>query len=184
MLYCHANTGSVNILKSCLDTFFNLSGLTTNQAKNSLYLSGVDLDTQRDICEQLGFQQGILPVKYLGVPLISTRFKHADCIPLLDRILSRVKLWTSTSLTYTGRLQLIKSVLFSIQVYWSSIFILPCSIIKKLEGILSAFLWKGTSMSHTRAKVAWHSICYPLREGGLGIKNLKTWNKAAMLKHI
>ena len=184
MLYCHADNGSVAILKSCLDKFSNFSGLTINQAKSSIYLSGVDEATKRDICRQLGFQQGILPVKYLGVPLISTRLNHADCIPLLDRILSRVKLWTSSSLTYAGRLQLIKSVLFSIQVYWSSLFILPCSIIKKLEGIFSAFLWKGTSLAHTGAKVAWHSICYPLREGGLGIKNLKAWNKAAMLKHI
>ncbi|KAJ6871911.1 hypothetical protein NC651_031103 [Populus alba x Populus x berolinensis] len=127
---------------------------------------------------------GHITSEIFRVPLISTRLKHADCIPLLDRILSRVKLWTSTSLTYAGRLQLIKSVLFSIQVYWSSMFMLPCSIIKKLEGILSAFLWKGTSMSHTGAKVAWHSVCYPLSEGGLGIKNLKTWNKAAVLKHI
>lgn len=63
-------------------------------------------------------------------------------------------------------------------------FIIPCSIIKKIEGIFSAFLWKGTSMAHVGAKVAWHFICYPLREGGLGIKNLKTWNKAATLKHI
>lgn len=63
-------------------------------------------------------------------------------------------------------------------------FIIPCSIIKKIKGIFSAFLWKGTSMAHVGAKVAWHFICYPLREGGLGIKNLKTWNKAATLKHI
>ena len=184
MLYCHADTSSVNILQSCLDKFSTVSGLTINYAKSSIYLSGVDVDTKNRICNQLGFQQGTLPVRYLGVPLISTRLKHADCILLLERLMARIKLWTSSSLTYAGRLQLIKSVLFSIQVYWSSLFILPCSIIAKIEGILSAFLWKGTSMAHVGAKVAWKSICYPLTEGGLGITNLKTWNKAATLKHI
>lgn len=34
------------------------------------------------------------------------------------------------------------------------------------------------------AKVAWSSICYPLKEGGLGLKSLKTWNRAATMKHI
>ena len=63
-------------------------------------------------------------------------------------------------------------------------FILPCSIIKKIESIFSAFLWKGASLSPVGAKVAWQSICYPIREGGLGIKNLKTWNQTATWKHI
>ncbi|KAJ6897365.1 hypothetical protein NC651_023281 [Populus alba x Populus x berolinensis] len=39
-------------------------------------------------------------------------------------------------------------------------------------------------MSHAGAKVAWHALCYPLKEGGLGIKRLTTWNKAATMKHI
>jgi hypothetical protein len=69
-------------------------------------------------------------------------------------------------------------------MYWSSIFILPCTTLKKIESILAAFLWKGTSLTHTGAKVAWNAVCYPLYEGGLGIKKLKTWNQAATLKHI
>ncbi|KAG6750319.1 hypothetical protein POTOM_047423 [Populus tomentosa] len=63
---------------------------------------------------------GSLPVKYIGVPLISTRLTHMDCLSLVKRITSRIQLWTSASLTYAGRLQLIKSVLFSIQVYLST----------------------------------------------------------------
>ena len=147
-------------------------------------MSGIDAVLRATIAARLGIQETTLPVKHLGVPLISTRLTHADCIPLVERITSRIKLWTSTSLTYTGRLQLIKSILFSIQVYWSSIFILPGATIKKLESIMAAFLWKGTSLSTAGAKVAWSSICYPLQEGGLGIKRLKAWNKAATIKHI
>jgi hypothetical protein len=184
MLYCHADTYSVGIFKACLDTFSELSGLTINHGKSSLYLSGIDEATKTSIYNQMGIQMGTLPVRYLGVPLISTRLTHADCLPLIDRIISRIKLWTSSSLTYAGRLQLIKSVLFSIQVYWSSMFIFPRATIQKLESILSAFLWKGSSMSHAGAKVAWHTLCYPLKEGGLGIKSLTTWNKAATMKHI
>ncbi|KAJ0008203.1 hypothetical protein Pint_30736 [Pistacia integerrima] len=132
----------------------------------------------------MGFQLGQLPVRYLGVPLISTRLRHSDCRPLLERILSRIRLWTSASLTYAGRLQLIKSVLFSIQVYWSSMFLLPAATVRRIESILASFLWKGTSLSHSGAKVAWSSVCYPLTEGGLGIKRIQDWNRAAILKHV
>jgi hypothetical protein len=78
------------------------------------------------------------------------------------------------AIMHASRLQLIKSVLFLIQMYWTSLFILPCTTIRKIESIFSTFLWKGSSLTHTRAKVAWQSICFPLREGGLGIKNLQT----------
>jgi len=184
MLFCHADPASIGVLKSSLDKFSMLSGLSINLGKSSMYLSGIDDTLQSNIQRQIGIQQQHLPVRYLGVPLISTRLTHTDCILLVERITSRIKLWTSSSLTYAGRLQLIKAVLFSIQVYWSSIFILPCSTIKTIERLLSAFLWKGTSLSTSGAKVAWTSVCYPVQEGGLGIKRLATWNKAATLKHI
>uniref|UniRef100_A0A6N2KQ62 Reverse transcriptase zinc-binding domain-containing protein n=1 Tax=Salix viminalis TaxID=40686 RepID=A0A6N2KQ62_SALVM len=102
---------------------------------------------------------------------------------LIDRILTKIRLWTTAFLSYAGRLQLIKSVLFSYQVYWSTMFILPCSIVKRIESILSAFLWKGCSLLTTGAKVSWSALCFPQKEGGLGLKSIKSWNKAATLKH-
>ena len=184
MLFCHVDKDSVGILKSSLDKFSSLSGLKTNHTKSSIYLSGIDGNLKSAIREQVGYDQWALPVRYLGVPLISTRLTQVDCLPLVERITSRIKLWTSTSLTYAGRLQLIKTILFSIQVYWSALFILPCSTVTTMENILSKFLWKGTSLTPSGAKVAWNSICYPLTEGGLGVKKLKVWNKAATLKHV
>ncbi|KAJ6952190.1 hypothetical protein NC653_041365 [Populus alba x Populus x berolinensis] len=184
MMFCHADTDSIRVLKTSLDIFSSLSGLHINLAKCSLYLSGIDSRLRSSIADSIGIQEKVLPVRYLGVPLISTRLTHTDCIPLMERIIARIKLWTSSSLTYAGRLQLIKSVLFSIQVYWSTIFILPCATIKQIESILAAFLWRGTSLSHAGAKVAWQAICYPEKEGGLGVKRLKIWNQAATLKHI
>nr|TKR98083.1 hypothetical protein D5086_0000206310 [Populus alba] len=170
--------------ETAMDSFSKISGLAINHDKSYVFLSGVDPDLRIAITNQLSFKPGTLPVKYLGVPLISTRLTYQNCVALIDRITSRIKVWTSASLTYAGRLQLVKSTLFSIQVYWSSMFILPCATVKKIESILSAFLWKGTALTHTGAKVAWTSLCYPLQEGGLGIKSIKTWNKAALLKHV
>ena len=184
MVFCRADSGSVRVIKAALDEFAWLSGLTINPVKSHVFISGVseeDCDQLRTI---LGFQMGTLPVRYLGVPLITSRLQISDCAPLVERILSRIRLWTSATLTYAGRLQLIKSVLFSFQVYWSSIFILPATVVRRIEGILSAFLWKGSSLSTSGAKVAWASVCYPLREGGLGIKRVKDWNRAAILKHV
>jgi len=62
-------------------------------------------------------------MKYLGVPLISSRLKAVYCKGLMDRITSEVRHWTCRTLSYAGRVQLINSVLFSIQVYWASLFL-------------------------------------------------------------
>ncbi|XP_061955562.1 uncharacterized protein LOC133677489 [Populus nigra] len=184
MVFCHADLASVELIRGALDSFASISGLIINHRKSSVFLSGVEDSIGLAITNCLQFQLGVLPVKYLGVPLISSRLSRQHCTLLVERIVSRIRLWTSASLTYAGRLQLIKSTLFSIQVYWSSLFILPTFIIRRIKGIFAAFIWKGTSLTPTGAKVAWASLCYPKSEGGLGIKRIKDWNKAAILKLV
>jgi hypothetical protein len=112
--------------------FVWLSGLTRNLKKIQVFLSIVDDELCAFLQTLLGFRLGSLPVKYLQVPLISTRLTHNDCMPLMDWILSMIKMWTSTSLTYAGCLQLIKFILFSIKVYWCSKFILGYFVIKRI----------------------------------------------------
>lgn len=55
---------------------------------------------------------------------------------------------------------------------------------KDIESLLMAFLWSGSEMRSSCAKVKWSSIYCPKREGELGFKKLKEWNKAFMLKHL
>ncbi|GAV87496.1 hypothetical protein CFOL_v3_30922, partial [Cephalotus follicularis] len=130
------------------------------------------------------FKQATLPVKYLGLPLLSTRLTKQDCAPLLERILARANSWVSKSLSYAGRLQLIQSTLASMQVFWASIFLLPVDIIKGCERTLRRFLWGGSGNSHKHSLVKWSKVCLPRQEGGLGIKSLKSWNQAMLLKQI
>lgn len=108
---------------------------------------------------------------------------NGNCTPLMEKITTKIQLWTRSSLTYAGRLQLIKSVLFSYQVFWSTMFLLPCKVVKRIESMMTAFLWKGRH-SNAGVKVAWEALCYPKEEEGLGLKRLKVWNKAVILKHI
>lgn len=94
-----------------------------------------------------------------------------------------INYWLSRHLSFAGRLQLINFVLSSIQVYRTSIFILPNGIIKTIEQKLNRFLWKGTDEGTARAKVAWRMLCIPKKKGGLGIKNLE-WNRASIMRHM
>ncbi|GAV87812.1 hypothetical protein CFOL_v3_31238 [Cephalotus follicularis] len=66
------------------------------------------------------------------------------------------------------------------RTFWCSTFLLPTITLRDYEKVLRDFLWGGPS----RAKVKWKEVCKPLQEGGLGIKDMKTWNKALLLKQI
>ncbi|KAK4383613.1 hypothetical protein Sango_2759200, partial [Sesamum angolense] len=109
----------------------------------------------------LGFQEGLLPLRYLGLPLISAQLSITDCQPLLQKIDSRIKGWEGVQISFAGRVQLIKSVLISFEVYWAMAFILPKGIIKEMIKRLRTFLWKGTS-AYGYPKVAWEAVCKPI----------------------
>ena len=73
----------------------------------------------------MGFIIGHLPVRYLDLPLLSGRLGSSDCDPLIQRITSCIRSWSARVLSFAGRLQLVRSVLRSLQVYWASVFVLP-----------------------------------------------------------
>ncbi|XP_022030838.1 uncharacterized protein LOC110931767 [Helianthus annuus] len=91
------------------------------------------------------FKEGKLPVKYLGVPLVSAKLGYNDCRVLVERLEKRIMHWRNKLLSFAGRLQLTNSVLSSMHIYWSSVFILPVRIIKDLEAKMRNFLWSQES---------------------------------------
>ncbi|XP_021837093.2 uncharacterized protein [Spinacia oleracea] len=86
-------------------------------------------------------------------------------------------------LSYAGRLQLIKSVLFGVQLYWCQIFMMPKKVMKEIKRLCRSFLWIGTDVGSRKARVAWENLCLPKTCGGWNLKDVTTWNKVAVLKH-
>ncbi|XP_021975026.1 uncharacterized protein LOC110870132 [Helianthus annuus] len=124
-------------------------------------------------------------LRYLGVPLISTRLLYKDCSVLVEKLDKRISNWKNKLLSFAGRLQLIVSVLSSMHIYWSSVFILPARVIHDLEARMRNFLWsQDNSFQKGRAKVSWRSVCTPKYKGGLGIRRIGDFNKALMANHV
>jgi hypothetical protein len=48
-------------------------------------------------------------------------------------------------------------------------------VIMKISFLLRSFLWKGSDLSFANAKVVMDTICLPMEERGLAVKNLKVW---------
>ncbi|CAN1331277.1 LINE-1 retrotransposable element ORF2 protein [Linum perenne] len=153
--------------KKFLDSFYLLSGLKINPGKTDLFCStSVSPMVWGTITNQMGFNIGELPVRYLGVPLISGKLLKADCQVLIDKIVARISSWTARTLSYAGRLQLVKSVLLSISHYWMNIFLLPGMVIKDIEKVCSRFLWNVDGVARKKVKCSWARMAVPFEQGG------------------
>ncbi|GJS56719.1 RNA-directed DNA polymerase, eukaryota, reverse transcriptase zinc-binding domain protein [Tanacetum coccineum] len=143
MLFCHGDMVSASVLKRALDEFCLSSGLRPNMAKSTVYFGNVPQNVKRDIMIAMPFREGSFPIRYLGIPLNVNRIVRDDCTVLLDKVKKRVEDWRNKSLSFAGRLQLIASVLSSLNVFWASMFILPQGVCDEIDKIFKEFLWKS-----------------------------------------
>lgn len=183
-LFCKGDIASVSALIRGVGKFSAASGLIPNPEKCLCFFGNVNSEVQDYTMQLTGFSRGTLPISYLGLPLVSGKVCMRDCEGLITRICKKIDLWTGKFLNQAGRVQLINAVLLSIQGYWATHLFLPKRALKKIQSILSHYLWGASISGPCQFKVAWQDCCYPKKEGGLGFKDLIIWNDAAVLHQI
>ena len=184
LMLCHGDLYSASLLRRGLDEFGMSSGLYPNMHKSEVFFSNMSDNEVNTSQLVMPFRKGEWPIRYLGVPLVLKGLKIKDCKVLIDIVEKRIGDWRTKSLSFAGRLQLITSILASIQVYWSTLFILPLSICEKIDKLFKRFLWNRGDVINGMACVAWKDVCKPKSQGGLGIKSVSLWNRALMSKHL
>ncbi|CAN1150401.1 LINE-1 retrotransposable element ORF2 protein [Linum perenne] len=173
---------AINI-KETMEKYANLTGQTINNEKSAIMFSR---HTPQPLKERvkgcLGLQSTIQFGKYLGVPSEWGRSKKEVFHYLIERMENLGQSWKSLSLSHGGKETLLKAVYQSIPTYIMSCFLLPKDLTNKMDARLSAFFWGGTM---TRKKIHWTKasiLTKPKREGGLGFKNFRIFNKALLAK--
>ncbi|XP_062109675.1 uncharacterized protein LOC133821329 [Humulus lupulus] len=184
LLFCKGTLSTVTVLKSILGEFSSVTGLQINESKSQIFYGGVSAVVKHQIVAEMKLSEGVFPLKYLGVPMRPTKWKHEDCDIIIQKIKMRLHTWTSRHLSFASRIQLIHSVLFGLRNYWMSVFVLPQSIIKEVEKLCHGFLW-GVNGNRSRIHMAsWEKVCLPKAYGGLGFRNGLFWNYAILAKYI
>lgn len=184
MLFSYGDNESVAALISALELFSSISGLHMNAAKCLTFFGNVPSGVQDFTLAVSKFNRGSLPVSYLGLPLISGKLSTADCQPLFSKIAGRFESWSTKFMNQAGRAQLIKSVLQGLYGHWASFLFLPVSILKRIQSLINRFLWIGNSIGPCFYKVCWKHCCLRKSEGGLGFKELLTWNQCAVFLQL
>ena len=184
LVFSDGKKKSIEEILAVFGQFAKMSGLNISLEKSTSYLAGVQAEDSIAILYQFPFEAGTLPVRYLGLPLLTKKMTVHDYSRLLSQIRSRISSWTARHLSFAGRLQLIGSVLYSTINFWMSAFRLPNQCIQEINSICTAFLWSGPVLSTHKAKISWRDVCKPRDEGGLGLRNLTEANNVYCLKLI
>lgn len=155
----------------CVTKFAEVSGVSPSLQKSSSFFCNCSQDLIDWFDDKYGILRGQLVVRFLGVPLISSQLSINDYMPLVERITTHWNVGSIIFLSFAGRVQLIKVVLFSIQAFWSNPFMSPTAIHDLIQSLLTKFLWRGNINDKSGAKVYWKTIYLPHVERRSGINN-------------
>jgi len=141
MLFARGDVPSIHIIMECLADFEGKSGLQANTLKSSIFTAGIEGQELQSIMDFTRFPQGVMPFRYLDNPLaiVKLRITHYD--PLLSKISDCIKAWKAVSLSYAGRLELIRGMLQGVVCFWLSILPTPIVVIEKVYRLCRRFLW-------------------------------------------
>ncbi|CAH9084953.1 unnamed protein product [Cuscuta europaea] len=179
MLFSRGDKYSIGILVEALKEFGDVSGLRVNHNKSNIFVSGVNSYDLQGILDLVDFDRGAFSVRYLSIPLAPLKISVAQYAPLLDTVNDFLSTWNTKTISYAGKLELIRSVIQGVQSFWLQVFPVPQTILDRIVSICRIFLWGGKF-----TKVAWDDICLPKEEGGLGIHNAKIWNHALLARTL
>ena len=158
------------------------SGQIISAHKSTLYSGSIPQPKLNLFIQLLGFQHGVFPFNYLGVPIFKGKPKLQYLQPIADRIKSKLAAWKASLLSISSIVQLIKFVIQGMLVHIISFYDWPVSLIKEIEQSIRNFIWSGDTSKRKLVTVSWKKVCRPVSERGLGIRSISCTNQASNLK--
>lgn len=159
------------------------SGQQLNKQKTSLYFSrNTSGDMQNKIKTMFGVQVIKQHETYLGLLSLIGRSKTNFFAQLKTKVAHKLTGWKEKLLLVAGKEVLIKAVAQVVLAYTMSCFKLPHNIYDDLTSMIRQFWWEQRKTEKKIARVSWKKMCQPKENGGMGFRDLKSFNKVLLAK--
>jgi hypothetical protein len=138
-LFMEDNLNEAKNMKLVLCAFEKFSGLKLIFTKVGCFVLGFEKIKVGSYVEVFGCKEGIMPFKYLVIPMSPRRLSNKDWIGLEERFQKKLGSRKGKVLSIGGRLVLINSILSSLPMFIMSFFRIPKGVLKKLDYYRSRF---------------------------------------------
>jgi hypothetical protein len=123
----------------------------------------------------LNCKVGLVPFKYLGLPVGANPRRASTWEPMLETLRNRLGAWG-------GRIVLLNAVLNVISIFYLSFIKIPVLVWKKVRRIQREFLWGCKGGRSQISWVKWDTVCKPKKLGGLGVRDIRAVNISLLAK--
>lgn len=89
VVFTNGTVGSLQGVVEVMQNFATMSGLHINATKSTIFASGLDVAPLLAAAASLGISAGSLPIRYLGMPLMTKSLTPLDYEPLIDKVSSK-----------------------------------------------------------------------------------------------
>jgi hypothetical protein len=165
ILFAHPSANEATAIRELLWIFGDASKCSITEIYGAQ-------DNLADIQQILGCQIAQFPIRYLELPLSTSKIPKAAVQSTVDVVARRLPTCHGPLMARSGRL--IKSVLSAVPIYSMIADGLPAWATKEIDSICCRFLWAGKDGAvRGKCMVAWQACTWPTELSGLGVTDLR-----------
>ncbi|XP_062021202.1 uncharacterized protein LOC133737713 [Rosa rugosa] len=142
----------------------------------------IPLEKQEALATILGVSRVDKHESYLGLPMDVSYSKMEAFGFLLEKIKHKIQGWRQKTLSQAGKEVLLKSVVKSVPTYVMSCFQLPMQLCNEIHQLMARFWWGSKEEEKKIHWLAWERLCIPKGEGGMGFRDLVSFNLSLLAK--
>ena len=183
LFFCHAHPKSCSTIMEILTRYETVSGQAVNLHKSAItFGSRVKQQVKTQLRRILNIHNDGGGGKYLGLPEQIGGKKKEIFSYIVNRVQQKTKGWSNRFLSDAGKEILIKTVALSLPVYTMHCFKLPKGICDDINSLLARYWWSKSPYKKSMHWLAWKRLTIPKNEGGLGFRDITSFNKAMLAK--
>ena len=183
LLLLEANVQGVETINSILHTYEEGSGQMINKEKSStMFSANANRSTKNLLLQALELGSEATEGKYLGLPTYIGQSKVKCFAYLKEKLWKRLQGWKERLMSKAAKEILIKAVAQAIPTYAMACFDLSKSLCDDISQLVCRFWWAQNDDEKKMHWIGWNKMKASKVEGGLGFKDLYSFNLAMLAR--